>query len=77
MALAPPAHVIAQRTAAVAGGWYSIFVNTTAGSGHDTIFLAELTGRMRHGYAFDVQTAALKAIRNRLEATRLSMDGRL
>ena len=61
VALDASAHVTAQRTAAVAGGWYSIFVNTTAGSGHDTIFLAELTGRMRHVYAFDVQTAALKS----------------
>lgn len=66
------AHAAARRAASVAEGRCGIFVDATAGNGHDTVFLAELAGRTGHVYAFDVQTAALGATRNRLEAAGLA-----
>ena len=66
------AHAAARRAASVAEGRCGIFVDATAGNGHDTAFLAELAGRTGHVYAFDVQTAALGATRNRLEAAGLA-----
>ncbi|MCM3086337.1 class I SAM-dependent methyltransferase [Bhargavaea ginsengi] len=41
-------------------------VDATAGNGHDTLFLAELTGPEGHVLAFDIQQAALNATRARL-----------
>ncbi|MEP4076856.1 class I SAM-dependent methyltransferase [Haloferula sp.] len=45
-----------------------LVVDATAGNGHDTLFLAELVGKSGRVLAFDVQQAAIRATRERLEA---------
>lgn len=42
-------------------------VDATAGNGHDTLFLARLTGPEGHVHAFDVQESAIEETRRRLE----------
>lgn len=42
-------------------------VDATAGNGHDTLFLARLTGPEGHVFAFDVQKSAIEETRRRLE----------
>lgn len=42
-------------------------VDATMGNGHDTLFLAELTGKNGMVFAFDIQSGALDATRKRLE----------
>ncbi|WP_409297113.1 class I SAM-dependent methyltransferase [Peribacillus sp. SCS-26] len=44
-----------------------IAVDATMGNGHDTAFLAELTGEDGHVFGFDVQQTALENTRKRLE----------
>lgn len=46
-------------------------VDATAGNGHDTVFLARLTGHSGHVHAFDVQEEAIRSTRERLEAAGL------
>jgi len=41
-----------------------IAVDATAGNGHDTVFLAQRTGRV---FAFDIQAAALESTREKLQ----------
>jgi len=43
-------------------------VDATAGNGHDTLFLAEAVGPGGRVLAFDIQAAAIRATRARLEA---------
>jgi predicted methyltransferase len=56
-------------------------IDATAGNGHDTEFLCELTGETGQVLAFDIQEAALSHTRERLEAAgflsraRLILDG--
>jgi len=45
-------------------------VDATAGNGHDTHFLAGLTGASGKVYAFDIQQQAIEATRQRTEAFR-------
>ncbi|AQQ52757.1 class I SAM-dependent methyltransferase [Planococcus lenghuensis] len=42
-------------------------VDATAGNGHDTLFLAELTGPSGRVIAFDIQEAAIEATRERVK----------
>lgn len=42
-------------------------VDATAGNGHDTVFLAEAVGPTGRVLAFDIQSAAIRATRARLE----------
>ncbi|MDN7240180.1 class I SAM-dependent methyltransferase [Planococcus sp. N028] len=42
-------------------------IDATAGNGHDTLFLAQLTGPNGKVYAFDIQQEAIQATRNRVE----------
>ncbi|HSP22014.1 MAG TPA: class I SAM-dependent methyltransferase [Planococcus sp. (in: firmicutes)] len=42
-------------------------IDATAGNGHDTLFLAQLTGPSGKVYAFDIQRAAIEATRHRVE----------
>ena len=44
-----------------------LVVDGTAGNGHDTLFLAELVGLGGKVLAFDVQAAAIRSTRDRLE----------
>lgn len=44
-----------------------VAIDATAGNGHDTHFLAQLTGRDGKVYAFDVQAAAIESTRRLLE----------
>lgn len=44
-----------------------IAVDATAGNGHDTHFLAGLTGNSGKVYAFDIQTQAIEATKQRVE----------
>jgi predicted O-methyltransferase YrrM len=44
-----------------------VAIDATAGNGHDTHFLAQLTGPEGMVYAFDVQTAAIESTRKLLE----------
>ncbi len=46
-------------------------IDATAGNGHDTAFLAELTGDAGKVYAFDIQQSALEKTRKRLEQLKL------
>ena len=46
-------------------------VDATMGNGHDTETLARLVGESGHVYAFDVQEAAVRATRERLDAAGL------
>ncbi|SEQ46747.1 hypothetical protein SAMN05421693_13412 [Ectothiorhodospira magna] len=41
-------------------------VDATAGNGHDTLFLARTVGEQGHVWAFDIQSEALTATRERL-----------
>ena len=56
-------------------------IDATAGNGHDTAFLANMTGETGRVFAFDVQTDALEATRSRLRdrgleaQTQLILDG--
>ncbi|WP_096202608.1 class I SAM-dependent methyltransferase [Bacillus sp. FJAT-45350] len=52
-----------------------IAVDCTAGNGHDTAFLATLTGKEGHVYSFDVQETAIVATKKRLEEQEL--DGQV
>lgn len=45
-----------------------VAVDATAGNGHDTHFLAGLTGESGKVYAFDIQLAAIEATRERVKA---------
>ena len=45
------------------GDWV---VDTTAGNGHDTAFLANVVGEQGRVFAFDVQAAAIAATQARL-----------
>lgn len=47
-----------------AGG---VAVDATAGNGHDTVFLAELTGENGMVYSFDIQKSAIEATEKRLK----------
>ncbi|PLT29250.1 class I SAM-dependent methyltransferase [Peribacillus deserti] len=49
-----------------------IAVDATLGNGHDTVFLASLTGETGHVYGFDIQENALNNSRQRIEANNLS-----
>lgn len=42
-------------------------IDATAGNGHDTLFLSQLTGSTGHVLAFDIQQAALDSAKERLE----------
>ena len=42
-------------------------IDATAGNGHDTLFLAQLTGPAGKVYAFDIQKEAIDATRQRVE----------
>lgn len=42
-------------------------IDATAGNGHDTLFLAQLTGPGGKVYAFDIQKEAIDATRQRVE----------
>lgn len=42
-------------------------VDATAGNGHDTVFLARLTGPSGQVHAFDIQEEAIRATQKRLE----------
>lgn len=44
-----------------------IAVDATVGNGHDTVFLAGLTGRNGHVYGFDIQPEAIEQTRKRLQ----------
>ena len=44
-----------------------IYVDATAGNGHDTLFLSQMAGQNGRVYAFDVQTEALIKTKLRLE----------
>lgn len=44
-----------------------IAVDATAGNGHDTLFLAELTGSEGRVYSFDIQEEAIENTRERLK----------
>jgi len=48
-----------------------IALDATVGNGHDTLFLAELTGQSGAVYGFDIQPSALASARSRLEQHRL------
>lgn len=43
-------------------------IDATAGNGHDTLFLAQLTGTDGKVYAFDIQKEAIEATRDRVAA---------
>ncbi|TGB02151.1 tRNA (mnm(5)s(2)U34)-methyltransferase [Halobacillus salinus] len=43
-----------------------IAVDGTCGNGHDTLFLANLTGESGHVYGFDIQPAAIENTKERL-----------
>jgi tRNA G37 N-methylase Trm5 len=43
-------------------------IDSTAGNGHDTLFLAKLVGEKGRVFAFDIQPEAIAKTRNRLEA---------
>lgn len=43
-------------------------IDATAGNGHDTLFLAQLTGGSGRVYAFDIQEDAVRATRDRVKA---------
>jgi SAM-dependent methyltransferase len=49
------------------GDWV---IDATAGNGHDTLFLAELTGDEGKVFAFDIQKEAIEATRNRVAQHR-------
>ena len=49
-------------------------IDATAGNGHDTLFLAQLTGPGGIVFAFDVQPAALAATRRRLNEAGLPRE---
>ena len=59
-------HTAVGRVLAVLKDERRVFVDATAGNGHDTVFLAEMAGKAGKVYAFDVQHAALEATRKRL-----------
>lgn len=42
-------------------------IDATAGNGHDTLFLAQLTGGFGKVYAFDIQQDAVRATRDRVK----------
>lgn len=63
--LAAWAHAFARERWGGADGGFA--VDATAGNGHDTLFLARLAGTRGRVAAFDVQPAALEAVRERLE----------
>lgn len=42
-------------------------IDATAGNGHDTLFLAQLTGELGKVYAFDIQQNAVLATRGRVK----------
>ena len=44
-----------------------IVIDATAGNGHDTLFLAQLTGSSGKVYAFDIQEDAVQATRERVK----------
>ncbi|MGI2326289.1 class I SAM-dependent methyltransferase [Planococcus sp. YIM B11945] len=50
---------------AVASG--DTVIDATAGNGHDTLFLAELTGPTGKVYAFDIQEQAIASTRQRVD----------
>ncbi|AZB44050.1 methyltransferase domain-containing protein [Bacillus sp. FJAT-42376] len=50
----------------------SIAVDATAGNGHDSVFLAALTGEEGHVFSFDIQQEAIDATRRNLEDKGLS-----
>lgn len=45
-------------------------IDATAGNGHDTLFLAQLTGESGHVYAFDIQEDAVRATREQVKEFR-------
>ncbi|MBM7692964.1 SAM-dependent methyltransferase [Peribacillus deserti] len=49
-----------------------IAVDATLGNGHDTVFLASLSGESGHVYGFDIQEAAVDHSKQRIEANNLS-----
>lgn len=49
-----------------------LLIDATAGNGHDTVFLAELTGQGGRVLAFDIQDHAIHAARSRVEAAGFS-----
>ena len=65
------AHDAVRRAAAVTGG-RAVFLDATAGNGHDTQFLADLAGCGGQVYAFDVQEAAVRMTRKRLAEAGLA-----
>lgn len=46
-------------------------VDATIGNGHDTLFLAKLTGPDGHVYGFDIQDKAIEQTKERLEAENM------
>lgn len=49
-----------------------LVIDATAGNGHDTLFLAECVGATGRVLAFDVQEAAIRSSKARLEAAAFS-----
>lgn len=52
-------------------------IDATAGNGHDTLFLARAVGPAGRVFAFDVQSRAIAATRNRLREARVADRVRL
>ncbi len=59
-------HEALERAVAAAERERVVFVDATAGNGHDTVFLARVAGPRGRVLAFDVQESALEATRRRL-----------
>ncbi|MDF2902657.1 MAG: SAM-dependent methyltransferase [Bacillus sp. (in: firmicutes)] len=62
----------ARRLLKLAVGDGDIAVDATIGNGHDTVFLAELVGQKGKVYGFDIQGAAVKATKLRLQNSGLA-----